>query len=142
MHIKNSFYDIRVALNKLKKSTLKKIASEIISRGPLVSINSFSDQIYLYILDIIETLIYVPLPNKSKKIAPKHICNVFFDNKAVELIHLPSILNQPDILDLLPEPIQTKENRPVVTYSLHKTIRNKILNYQDTVNSIFIDEEV
>ena len=49
----------------------------------------------------------------------------------------------PEIVRLLPSAeLQTRDNIPVVTYSLVNTIRNKVLNYKDTVNSIFMDEEV
>lgn len=33
-------------------------------------------------------------------------------------------------------------NIPSVTYELNDIIRNKILNYKDTVNSIFVDMKV
>ena len=139
----NAFYRLRVILNRLKKSTLKKVAFNILSRSPLVKLNAFSEQYYLYVLDIIETLIYVPFESKKKsKLRPKHICNIFFHNKAIEIIHLPSILKEPAIFSLLPSKIQTEENRPVVTFQLGNTIRNKILNYKETVESIFIDDEV
>ena len=42
----------------------------------------------------------------------------------------------------LPTDLQTKENIPVVTYELGQPIRNKILNYKETVNSILVDDEV
>ena len=35
-----------------------------------------------------------------------------------------------------------KENVSVVSYILGNKIRNKIVNYKETVNSVFIDEEV
>ena len=141
--IRNACYRLRVTINRLRKSTLKKIAFSIISRGPLVKLNAVSEQYYLFVLDIIETLLYVPSQKvKPSKKKPKHICNIFFHNKAIDMIHLPSILNLPDVFSLLPNKIQDEENRPVVTFTLGKTIRNKILNYKETVDSIFIDDEV
>ena len=38
--------------------------------------------------------------------------------------------------------MKNKEDIPVVTYKLGSTIRNKILNYKETVDSIFVDDEV
>ena len=32
--------------------------------------------------------------------------------------------------------LQNKESGPAITYKLTNTIKNKILNYKDTVNSI------
>ena len=47
----------------------------------------------------------------------------------------------PDIVDLLPQQLKEDNNRPTVTYKLGPSIRNKILNYKDTVNSIKIDND-
>ena len=55
---------------------------------------------------------------------------------------MPSILNCPEISSLLPNELQIEENRPVVTHSLSKTIRNTILNYKETINDIVIDDDV
>ena len=42
----------------------------------------------------------------------------------------------------LPREPQKKENRPIITYTLTNTIRNKILNYKDTVSSIYVEDEI
>ena len=42
----------------------------------------------------------------------------------------------------LPREAQNKENRPIITYTLTNTIRNKTLNYKDTVNSIYVADEI
>ena len=42
----------------------------------------------------------------------------------------------------LPKEPQNKENRPVITYKLTNTIRNKILNYKDIVSSIYAQDEI
>ena len=42
----------------------------------------------------------------------------------------------------LPRELQNKESRPVITYKLTNTTRNKILNYKDTVNSIYVEDEI
>ena len=59
--IRNACYRLRVTINRLRKSTLKKIAFSIISRGPLVKLNAVSEQYYLFVLDIIETLLRAPI---------------------------------------------------------------------------------
>ena len=38
--------------------------------------------------------------------------------------------------------LQKKESIPTITYKPGYTKRNKILNYKDGVNSIYVDEEV
>ena len=139
--LNDTYYCIRTSLNRLKKKTLKQIAYEILSKGTLTNINGFSEKYYLYILDIIDTKLYQP-SSLSKKHIPKHICNVRFDNKALESIRLPAILNLPEVVSKLPSDMREKEEIPVVTYSLTNTIRNKILNYKETVESIYVDEDV
>ena len=62
-------------------------------------------------------------------------------NKSVESICLSKIFWDPEVISLLPEELQKDENIPVVTYILGSTIRNKILNYKDTVNSILVNDE-
>ena len=42
----------------------------------------------------------------------------------------------------LPRELQNKENRPVITYQLTNTIRNRVSNYRDTVNSIYFENEI
>ena len=37
--------------------------------------------------------------------------------------------------------LQNKESGPVITYKLTNTIKNKILNYKDTVNSIYVEDK-
>ena len=43
---------------------------------------------------------------------------------------------------ILPRKLENKENRPVITYKLNNRIRNKILNYKDTLNSIYVENEI
>ena len=143
-NLRNAFFQIRVTLNNIKKKILKLIANTVLIRSSNINFYPDKEQYYAYILDIIDTKIYRPKQDKSlKRNAPKNICIVQFINKGVEKIHLSSIFNIPEIVNLLPSPeLRTRDNLPVVTYSLGNTIRNKVLNYKDTVNSIFIDDEV
>ena len=88
---------------------------------------------YALIVDTFLTKVYKK-PEPKKK-PPKHILPIFFDNKGLEHIKLSSILHEDDVVDLLPKPLQKDEVSSVV-YSLGSTIRNKIFNYKETVNSI------
>ena len=42
----------------------------------------------------------------------------------------------------LPDKLKNNDNNPTVTYELGETIRNKILNYKEVFNSIYVDEDV
>ena len=79
---------------------------------------------------------------KLKKKIPKDTCTVKFDNKALELIHLPQIFNLPKVVFKLPDKLRNNDNNSNVTYQLSKAIRNKILSYKEAVSSIYGDEDV
>ena len=78
----------------------------------------------------------VEKPNVKK--SPSHILSIFFHNKGLEFIQLKSILRKPSVISKLPEKLQ--EDSPSIVYSLTPTIRNKIFNYKDTVESINTDD--
>ena len=142
-NLKQSFNTIRIMLNNTKKNILKQIAASILCKDPNIQYHIDKEQWYYYISDIIDTKLY---KNKTKKKnirePPKNICTVEFQNKGLEFIRLSSIINHPGNLSYLPVQLQSKENAPVVTYKLGGTIRNKILNYKETIESICIDEDV
>ena len=137
--IKNAYNQIRIKLNTLKKKTLKAIVAKILQ------MNDFGPKYinyYHFIVDIIDTKLYHKRKLTTKKSPPKHVCVVKFDNKALEAINLSKILHFPDVISALPSDLQSEDHIPVVTYKLGGTIRNKILNYKDTVESIYVDDEV
>ena len=51
------------------------------------------------------------------------------------------IPNDPDVTKARPCDIENKDNVPMTTYYLCKTVRNKLLHYKETINSIFVHEE-
>ena len=138
---KECFNEIRKILDKTKKKILKEIASVILERNTLFINHSDREQLYQFILDVIDTKLYKH-ESKSKRKAPENVCILNFSNKGTELLRLPSIINDKDIITLLPSDLQNKESNPVITFCLENTIRNKVVNYKDTVNSIIVDEEV
>ena len=137
-NLMNACFNIKNTLMSLRKKVLKKIATSIILQS--IDIEARKKQYYDFILDIIDTKLFKTYKSKTKFI-PKYICTVEFDNKTVESIRLSKILRDPEVIALLPDELQKDENIPVVTYTLGSTIRNKIVNYKDTVNSILINTE-
>ena len=71
----------------------------------------------------------------KKKESPRHILPIYFHNKGLEFIQLKTILRKPSVMTKLPESFQ-EDDPPSVVYSLTSTIRNKIFNYKETVDSI------
>ena len=92
-------------------------------------------------LDIIDSKLYGP-KTSNKKTPLKNICIINFQNKAIEYIKLSKILTKSAAIAQLPRELENKKNRPVITYKLINTIRNKLLTYKDTVNSIYVENEI
>ena len=94
------------------------------------------EQWYLYILDIINTKLLKPTPIPSSKSAPENVCSIRFINKGMEEIKISEIFRHTDSISSLPDSLQSKEDNPKVVMKLDSPIRNKIMNYEETVRSI------
>ena len=138
---KESFNATRKLLDKCKRSILKKIASTIIDGNDPCLNDKILVDFHEFILDIISTKLYKPSPQKKLKKAPENLCVVDFSSKALEYISLPSIFRNPEIVKLLPEHLRDPEKIPVVTYRLGKTIRNKVLNFKETISSLTLESD-
>ena len=128
--------ETRKLLDSFKRKHLKALASEAhreLNQNEDIRVQ----RLYALIVDTFLTKVYKK--PEAKKKPPKHILPIFFDNKGLEHIKLSSILHEDDVVDLLPVPLQNDEV-PSVVYSLGTTIRNKIFNYKETVNSIRTDD--
>ena len=61
--------------------------------------------------------------------------NVYFHNKGLEMINLPSILNRKRVLTAVPDFLQPYVP-PMVCFTYTKTISGTILNYKDAVRGL------
>ena len=130
--IKSAYSHIRVIF--------KQLAPQILYRNNNPSdLQQNLDQYYIYMLDTIDCKLYRP-KTLNKKTSPKNICIINFQNKAIEYIKPSEILNKPYVIAQQPRELQNKENRPVITYKFTNTIRNRVLNYKYTVNSIYVED--
>ena len=125
----------------LEKKYLKIIASEILVNGPFIRIDLRKSQYYCSYLTLL-ILNSINLNKQNWKEILRYTITVKFGNKAVELIRLPQIFNLSEVVFQLLDKLKSNDNNPTVTYQLGKTIRNKILNYKEAVNSIYGDEDV
>ena len=57
-------------------------------------------------------------------------------NKGMEQIKLSEIMSLPDTIHSLPDTLQDDTLHPKIVMKLDSPIRNKIMNYEDTVRSI------
>ena len=139
-NLKQSFHQIRVILNNTKKRVLKDIAFHILNREHYI-FHENREQWYIYILDIIDTkFLKSPIDINIKK-PPKNICVIEFTNKGMDNLHISSIFKSNDVIDKLPDSLRADTHVPVVTMKLKNTIRNKILNYKDTVKSLIYEKD-
>ena len=138
-----SFNEIRKLLNLAKKKVLKEIAFHIIERD-IFTFYENRFQWYEYILDIIDTKLLKIPKNIIKKVPPQNVITIKFVNKGLDEIHINSIFHSAEVISSLPQELQQEENIPSCTFKLDVPIRNKILNYQETVASlnVSVDEEV
>ena len=74
---------------------------------------------------IIDTKFFKPnVSNNDKKKGPINVCVTDFVNKGIDNIHRNNIFHCDSIVEKLPNILQTKENIPIPTMKLTKTIRN------------------
>ena len=90
--------------------------------------SNFNRKWYDLIIDSVFTQLFERNTWRVKNV-PKYLVPIYFDKKGLELIHLNSILLDNSIIHHLPE---TSRGR--------NSIRNKIFNHQDTVNSVNIND--
>ena len=131
-------------LNLAKKKVLKEIAFSILERTGTYSFFEERFQWYDYILDIIDTKFWKDPPEVKRKPAPKNVITINFVNKGIDDIRLNKILKSDEVIALLPSDLKGEEDIPIATMKLSPPIRNKILNYRETVSSldVVVDDEV
>ena len=140
----NSFNEIRKLLNLAKKKVLKEIAFHILERSGTFPWFEERYQWYDYILDIIDTKLLKAPPEVKRKSAPQNVITINFVNKGIDDIHLNKILKSSEVIAALPTKLKGENDIPVATMKLSPPIRNKILNYKETVSSldIVVDDDV
>ena len=141
--IKSSFNDIRILLNSCKKKLMKEIAYNILERENFIYMEG-REQWYLYIVDIIDTLLWKEIKPQEKKTRRENPCIIHFVNKGFNRLGVSKIFRSADVVALLPPQLQGENEIPFPTYKLDAPIRSKILNYKDAISSIQveIDEDV
>ena len=126
---------IRYNLASMKKANLKKLADLVTEELSSVDDNFPYIQWYYVILDIVDTKFFKPPKVKPKRTPPKNVCHVSFDNKAIEMINLSSILNSSSVTNTIPSSAKNFIT-PTVLYSLTEPIGSKIFNFNKFVSSL------
>lgn len=68
------------------------------------------------------------------------MCTLSFVNKGMEDITVSKIFQMKDVIDSFLFNLQDHEHMPVTTCKLTAIVRNKVLNYKQTVESIELEE--
>ena len=140
-HLSEALNFIRVSVTSFKKKELKKLADAVNDTLSNSDCQFIFHQWYSVILDLIDTKLYKPKAAKVRKSSPSNICHVFFDNKAVERINLPKILNDPSLNSTIPLSAN-KFEKPIVIYKLSHNIGSKIFNFNKFVSNLNIAEPI
>lgn len=134
---RNTMNLIRVLLSSLKKASYKKLGDIINDFLQNKNDNFLFSQYFIAALDIITSHILKPLSKSKSKSIPKYRCNIMFCNKGIDFLNLPQILNDNELLPLLPHSF--KKRAPMVVYNLVKPIRSKIFNYKQVIQNVDVE---
>ena len=122
----------------IQRKHLRKLAQEANKR--LDTCTDQSKRWFELIVDTFFTKIFKEQPPKKSKPRPKYILPLYFENKGLQFLRMSNILHDADVKSKLPDQFRDDDS-PAVVYSLTSTIRNKILNYKDTVKNIDINDK-
>ena len=128
----------RKILDGFKQKHLRKLAK--LANERLDNCNESSKRWLDLIIDTYFTKVYKDDKTAKTKKPPKYVLPIYFDNKGLEFIRLSNILRDNEVTSNLPE-VFINDETPSVVYRLGKTIRNKILNYKDTVHNIDTNDQ-
>ena len=137
-NIKNTMNLIRVLLSSLKRSHCRILFDTITSFLSEKHDTYKFSHYFLAALDIVKSKIgNPPKPITKSKTPPTNICRVPFNNKAIDFINIHKILKDNDVCSALPEAL--RDDIPTVVYTLTNTIRSRIFNYKEFVQSLDVD---
>ena len=134
---RNTMNLIRVLLASLNKSSYKKLG-DIINDFLLDKHDQFLySQFFLAALDIISSHVWKPPTIIRPRLPSKYRLNINFCNKGIDFINLPQILNNAELIKLLPQSFNNES--PMVVFDLAKPIRSKIFNHKKTIQQLDVD---
>ena len=137
-NLKNTMNLVRVLLASVKKSSCRVLFDRVTDFLSTKHDSFRYFQFFYAALDIIKSKIGKPPSHRvSKKTAPTNRCHISFNNKALDFININRILKDKEIVNTLPSNL--KSDSPTVVYQLTDTIRSKLFNYKEFVQSIDVD---
>ena len=125
-----SIHDIRTTIFQLPKYKLHEILEE--ARRKTIDID-IPFNLLCIIIDLATTKLYIPTLIQEMKKPKKHFLKIYFHNKGIEQLHLPSILRDKRLKQNIPEYFNDKE-APQICYKYTKPIAQSIFNYNKAVS--------
>ena len=122
---------VRTQLSSFQHRTLRNLFRLIHDDGGL----NFNHRDSSLLNDFICSRLSLRLANSEseKKFVAHKKLSIFFDNKALDFINLPQILNSDEVTRSLPD--NDKDDNIAVFFKLRPPIRSKILNYRQFVTT-------
>ena len=127
---------LRISISGLKKCHLKRLHNHITTSYLLPSHDHDPyEHFYHLAIDMIDTKLYKPPPERNKRKPPRYKLTIPFTNKAFDYINLPSILRSDACSDVFPN-FLVEDDIPMVVFKLQPPIRSSIFNYSKFVSSL------
>ena len=137
-NLRNTMNLIRVLLSSLKKAQCRILFDRISDFLSGKSETFRYAQYFVAALDIAKSKIGRPLISSTKtRPAPTNCCHIKFNNKAVDFINLQKIFRHKEVRNALPSHLI--QDSPTVVYQLSDTIRSKLFNYKEFVQTLDVD---
>lgn len=91
------------------------------------------------IIDILDRKLYPPKVDDETMGQKRRFLTLFFHNKGMDLINLPKILHNKNVLSTIPDYF-VHHDPPAICYKYTRTIAGRIFNHKNTCGTFDIDE--
>ena len=137
-NIREALNYVRLSLITMRKSHLKQVRDKINDFLADQPLDFPYVQWYSVALDIIDCRTYTTPTVKPKRMPLSNTLHVTFSSKNIEMINLPSILHDKEVIRSVPSFAKTF-TPPTVVFSLNPPIRSKIFNFNKFVTTLDVE---
>ncbi len=131
----NCLHEIKHSLFSLPLPVLRSIDEEILQ---LYYTNNISEDTYYLISEIAFQRLYKPIQIISSE-PKRYFMKILFKNKGIDSINIGNILHNKLVRKTIPPYFDNLEV-PVISYKYTNSIRNNIINYNDTISNLDLTE--
>ncbi len=131
----NCLHEIKCSLFSLPLSVLRSIDEDIFQ---LYYTNNISEDTYHFISEIAFQHLYKPVQILSSE-PKRYVMKIPFKNKGIDRINIGNILHNKLVRKTIP-PYFDNVEVPIIFYKYTNSIRNNIINYNDTISNLDLPE--